>query len=325
MEPRPFVYQNSGSEVGLLMDWKELNLTNPPAYVSVTLEFQFRDQTIRERYGLNWASLKDNRLPLKSRKDSNLRYRISLLNRDRFLLAIADGSLSESEASKPANYPLQFRLATAEERFWEQEFRIFVIEEGTEQDPDAEPDLFSFKDVRDIFFRHNCVVCHGHEDGLDLRRFPFIYKGQAVALSSPLMTRILEQIDKGLMPPQGLSKVSAMERGRLHTWHQEGYRKDALSPLLKGPKSFFQGAVILRYSVVDSSQPPGEILLSARPHEFSFMTRLKQMPREAEMDLDLILKDNQGRIILEKVLGRFVLGQDPLKAVRISVPSSPGS
>jgi uncharacterized membrane protein len=96
---------------------------------------------------------------------------------------------------------------------------------------------FSHKDVRDIFDRHNCVVCHRHSKQLDLRLFPFVAKGVPLEpLSDQIsLEKIIQYATENHIPAVSSKTLTEEEKNRLFHWQKNGYLGDESSPLLGLP------------------------------------------------------------------------------------------
>jgi len=94
-----------------------------------------------------------------------------------------------------------------------------------------ENDYFSYKDVRDIFDRQNCTVCHMDDKKLDLRRYPFRWVGVALSPGQEMSEKIWQQLTSRHEPDQGISPLKSADLERLDRWRSQGFTADGPSPL----------------------------------------------------------------------------------------------
>jgi hypothetical protein len=92
----------------------------------------------------------------------------------------------------------------------------------------------SYKDVRDIFDRQHCTVCHMDAKKLDLRRYPFNWQGVPLTPDHEMSKKILQQLTGKHDPEEGLLPLKAEDQERLETWRSQGLKTDGPSPLKSG-------------------------------------------------------------------------------------------
>lgn len=90
---------------------------------------------------------------------------------------------------------------------------------------------FSYKDVRDIFDRQNCTVCHNDEKKLDLRRFPFRRAGEPLSQEQQILESIWRQLTGRHEPDEGILPIKRGDLERLELWRSQGFAADGPSPV----------------------------------------------------------------------------------------------
>ena len=96
-----------------------------------------------------------------------------------------------------------------------------------------EVNTLSHKDIRDIFDRHNCVVCHRRSGKLDLRTYPFIRENRQLdPTQATEIEHILHALTDQHSPPLVFKRpLTPEEKDRLLLWQSQGFLKDPPSPL----------------------------------------------------------------------------------------------
>jgi hypothetical protein len=314
MEPRPFSVQKpeqnmmvfSVSSGGLQLQGSSLRLRVETEWTDAT-----RSWSSREEFAWEGGLIQTVRV----KAFENLRgfMRIELLDHDQYPLAWLETALD----SNATVTDLQLQATSDAQRNWDQEFRVFITTSAAVKPVEDPGDQLSFKDVRDIFHRHNCVVCHRQPKAWDLRTFPFRIQDETLETKGEHLQKIMRQIREDRMPPLPFSRITDAEKLRLEAWAAAGFPEDRASPL-KAPNSpMFDGTVKLAYQIPGSSRLRGELLLVPDTLDRSFKTRIKLLPFGARIDASLQVFDRSGKLLHEQRVETFRLKDESLKVIAL--------
>lgn len=315
LEPRP-MQDASGAQgvLQFLLPTSSAQLLGGAHRLRVTMEWREVSRVVRDVREIPWDREESNRIPFDRVQSGDVLYTAELFDGDRYLVATASGSLTQQDQ---ASVSIVLRPATPEERMWNQEFRVLVhANTAGKASREVAGQGLTFKDVRDLFDRQNCTVCHRHQIGLDLRQYPFRLEGKAVESDDPLLQKIWSQMVSEHVPPVALLPLSSSEKERLQMWRVRNFPADSSSPLKMATK-LYDGEVILTYTIVDAPRLSGEMKLVPRSPEMVFSGVLLGVPRGARMKGEVMVRDAAGISVKKILFDGGILGTDSIKTLAI--------
>ena len=291
-----------------------LNLGQGRLRLATTWENEGRK--VKEVQERDWDSASEQIFQLEKTGCDPTHYEIDLLDVDQFIVATATGDWSMPCSEMQS---VMLRSMPLTERVWDQEWRVLVHETiPVTSHTSSDSSLISYKDVRDLFDRQNCNVCHRDEKQLDMRRYPFRMGGIPVARDVSLFDKIWTQITAGHEPDVGLSILAAADRDRLDSWHRQGLREDGPSPLLVDGK-IFGGNVTLIYQVKGAKRLTGEIRLVPRFRDRDFAAKLLGLPRGASLTGRILVHHETGNLLKEVKFPDVELGRSAVETIIIDL------
>ena len=191
---------------------------------------------------------------------------------DTRLIARHDGPLTIEPGKELKLGSIKLDSIPFEEQAADLNISVALIEK-----PSLGSDSDTFFSVSDIFDTYNCTVCHGEQEFLNLRSYPFTDSNRS---NQQILENIIKVVESGAMPPKNLRKVSEKDLDRLRTWIAAGAKPDP-QPNQKSPSS---AQIRIKWQLSFSEVEPLETLV---PFQNGFYFRSIEIAPHQFYDIEI--------------------------------------